>query len=85
MKLIDIVMIGNSNYIGTSLNGYIQDFASKGKTLFSFFKNKSDRTSHWFGHYQLKELDVNNFFESKQTIEDMEAVPTKSLLKNFKY
>ena len=48
MKLIGIGMIGNSNYIGTSLNRSIQEVKSKGKTLFSFFKknnyiNKGDR------------------------------------------
>ena len=54
MNLIGIGMIGNSNYIGTSLSGSIQEFKSKGKTLFSFFNflniNKGDRTSHWVGH-----------------------------------
>ena len=37
MKLIGIGMIGNSNYIGTSLNESIQKSKSKVKTLFSFF------------------------------------------------
>ena len=50
MNLIGIVMIGNRNYIGTILNGSIQEVKSKGKTLFSFFKildiNKGDRTSN---------------------------------------
>ena len=37
MKLIGIVMIVNSNYIGTSLNGLIQEVKSKENTLLSFF------------------------------------------------
>ena len=40
MKLIGIGMIVNSNYIGTSLNGSTEEVKSKGKNLFSFFKNK---------------------------------------------
>ena len=30
MKLIGIIMIGNSNYIGTILNGFLQEVKSKG-------------------------------------------------------
>ena len=37
MKLRSGGMTGNSNYIGTILNGLIQEVKSKGKTLFSFF------------------------------------------------
>ena len=37
MKLIAGGMIGNSIYIGTSLNGLIQELKLKVKTLFSFF------------------------------------------------
>ena len=40
MKLIGIGMIGNSNYVGTSMNGSIQEVKSKGKNLFSFFKKQ---------------------------------------------
>ena len=36
MKLIGMGIIGNSNYIGTSLSGSIQEVKSKGKTLFIF-------------------------------------------------
>ena len=36
-NLIGIGMIENSKYIGTSLNGSIQEVKSKGKTLFNFF------------------------------------------------
>ena len=55
----------------------------KGKKPFSFFNflniNKGDKTSHWVGHSDLKELDINDLFESKQTIEDMEAELTEAL------
>ena len=37
MRLISGGIIVNSNYIGTSLNGLIQEVKSKGKTIFSFF------------------------------------------------
>ena len=40
MKLIGGGIIKNFNYIGTILNGLIQEVKSKGKNLFSFFKNK---------------------------------------------
>ena len=53
----------------------------KGKTLFSlfnFYKNKGDRTSHWVGDSKLKELDINDFFERKQIIEDMESELTEA-------
>ena len=36
MKLIGIVMIRNLNYIGTSLNGSIQEFKSKGENPIHF-------------------------------------------------
>ena len=36
--LIGIGMIGNSNYIGTSLSELIQEVQSKEKHLLSFFK-----------------------------------------------
>ena len=36
MKLISGGMIGNSNYIGTSLNGSIQEVKSKGKNPIQF-------------------------------------------------
>ena len=39
MKLIDIGIIGNSNYIGTILNGLTQEVKSKGKTLFLVSSN----------------------------------------------
>ena len=38
LKLIGIGMIGNYNYIGTSLNGSIQEVNSKGKPYSVFFK-----------------------------------------------
>ena len=38
MNIIDIGMIGTYDYIGTSLNGSIQEFKSKKKNIFSFFK-----------------------------------------------
>ena len=58
MKLIGIAMIGNSNYIGTSLNGSIQEFKLKGKKPITFLQKiniyKGARTSHWVGHSKIK-------------------------------
>ena len=39
MKLISNVMIGNSNYIGTILNGLIQEVKLKGKIYIQFLQN----------------------------------------------
>ena len=39
MKLISGGMIGNSNYIGTRLNGWIQNLSLKGNNPIQFFKN----------------------------------------------
>ena len=36
MNLTSDVMIGNSNYIGTIMNGLIQKVKSKGKTILGF-------------------------------------------------
>ena len=70
-------MIGNSNYIGTSLNGWIQKLSSKVINPIQFFKNnylnKNDRTTHWVGHSKLKELYIYDFFKIKQMNEEMEA------------
>ena len=38
MKLISGGMIGNSNYIGTSLNGWIQEVEPKGINTFQFIQ-----------------------------------------------
>ena len=50
MKLIGIGILENSNYIGTSLSGSIQEVKSKGKDpiqfLQFFYINKGGRTSH---------------------------------------
>ena len=40
MKLIGIGIIGDSNYIGTSLNGSIQEVESKGKKPIQFLQTK---------------------------------------------
>ena len=49
---------------------------------FSFFYiNKGDITSHWFGHSDLEELYINDFFERKHIIEDMEAELTEAPIK----
>ena len=40
MKLISGVIIGYSNYIGTSLNGLIQEVKPKGIKPFQFIQNK---------------------------------------------
>ena len=59
MNLIDIGIIGDSNYIGTRLNGSIQEVKSKVKKPIQFLQkngyiNKCDRTSYWVGHSKLK-------------------------------
>ena len=38
-----------------------------------FYINNNDRTAHFVGHPKLKELDIDAFYERKQTNEDMEA------------
>ena len=77
MKLINGVIIGNSNYIGKSLNGLIKEVKLKGKPYSissrKYCINKGDRKYHWIGHSDLKELDIIDFFKRKQTIEYMEA------------
>ena len=82
MKLIGIGIIENYNYNGTSLNGLIQKVKSKGKTYSVSSKtdyiNKDDRTTHWVVHSDLKELDINDSFERKHMIEDMEAELTEA-------
>ena len=72
MKLIGIVMVGNSNYIGTSLSGSIQEVKLKGKNRFSFLNKKSDIKSNWVGHSKLKQLEINDFFDRKKIIADLE-------------
>ena len=69
MKLIGIEIIGNSNYIGPSLNGSNQEVKSKVKNpnqfIQFFFMNKGDITSNWVGHSDLKELDINDLFQNE--------------------
>ena len=54
----------------------------KEKTLFSFFNyfyiKIGDITSHWVGYSKLKELYINDFFERKEVIEDMESELTEA-------
>ena len=61
---------------------------SKGKKPIHFSKkkyiNKGDRTYHWVGHSDLKELYINDLFEREKMIEDMEAKLTEAP-KKFKY
>ena len=70
MKLISGGMIGNSNYIGTSVDGWIQKLSLKGINPIQFLQkkfylNKNDRKDHWVGHSRLKYLDAVDFFERK--------------------
>ena len=39
----------------------------------TIYINNNDRTAHFVGHSQLKELDINDLYKRKQTNEDMEA------------
>ena len=55
MKLISGVIIGNSNYIGTNLNGCILNLPPKeiNPIMFlqkKFYIDKNDRTAHFFGY-----------------------------------
>ena len=59
-------MIVYYNYIGTSLNGLIQEVNLKEKKPIQFLQkmiwlNKNDIRSHLVGHSDLKELDTNDF------------------------
>ena len=61
------------------VNPRIQIKRKKPYSVSSFFNiNKGDRTSNWVGNSDLKELDINDFFERKQMIEDMEAEMTEA-------
>ena len=75
MKLIGGGMIGDPNYIGTSLNGLIQEVKSREINPYHFLQffylNKGYRMSHWVGHSELKQWDTNDFSEIKHIIEDM--------------
>ena len=50
------------------------------KKPIQFFLNisKGDRTSHWVGHSKIKELDINDLFERKDMIENLEAELTEA-------
>ena len=66
MKLISGGMIGDSNWIGTSLNVSILNIPPKELNPFlflqkTFYNSKSDRTAHFVGESRLKELDINDF------------------------
>ena len=82
MKLISGGMIGNSICIGIIFNGLIQELKLKGKNPIKFcqkyYLNKNERTSHWVGHSDLKELGTIDFFKRKQMIYYMEAELTKA-------
>ena len=72
MNLIGGGMIGNSNYIGTCLNGLIQNQPPKRVKPFSvsskkFYINNNYRTDNFVGHSQLKELDIVDSYKRKQT------------------
>ena len=77
MRIIGIGMNGYSNYTGKILNRSIQEVKSKGKNPIQFlqfiYTNKGYITSNWVDHSKLKQLDINDLFERKQIIEDMEA------------
>ena len=42
-----------------------------------FYISKSDRKAHFFGHYRLKELDIDGFYKRKQMNETMQAELTE--------
>ena len=61
---------------------YQSDKSNKREKTYSvssiFYINKGDRTSHWVVCSLLKELYINDFFEGKQTIKDMESELTEA-------
>ena len=83
-------MIGNSNYIGTCLNRLIRNQNPKELNPFQFLQkkiyiNNNDGTAHFFGHSKLTPLDIFDFYEIKQTNENMETemkVMNKKLVEN---
>ena len=38
----------------------VKPFSVSSKT---FYIDKNDRTAHWVGHSELKEVDINDFFK----------------------
>ena len=56
----------------------------KPSSVFSdIYINKVDRKSHWVGHSKLEELDINDFFERKRMIEDMEDELTGAIIETW--
>ena len=81
MKLISGEIIGNSNGIGTKLNGSILNLPPKKINLILFLQffyiDKSDRTAHFVVYSKLKELDINDCLKGNQASEKMEAELTE--------
>ena len=70
INLIGGGMIGNSNYIGTCLNGMIQNQPPKELNPFQFLQkrfyiNNNDITAHFVGHSKLTPLDIDDFYNNK--------------------
>ena len=64
-------MIGNPNYIGTCLNGLIQNQQLNELNPFQFLQkkfyiNNNDRTAHFVGRSKLTPLDCVDFYERKE-------------------
>ena len=70
-------MIGNSNYIGTCLNGLIRNQHPKELNPFQFLQksyiNNNDRTARFFCHSKLTPLDIVDFYNKKHMNEIMET------------
>ena len=70
-------IIGNSNCIETSLNGLILNQSPIELQPIQFIQkfhiNNNDRTAHFVGQYKFKELDIDYFYERKQTNEEMKT------------
>ena len=52
----------------------VKTFSVSSKTLYI---SKNDRTAHFVGRSQLKELDIDGFYKRKQMNEEMESEMTK--------
>ena len=65
MNLIGGGMIGNPNWIWTSLNALILNQTPKELNPIQFPKkfyiSNNDRTAHFVGNSKLKELDIDDF------------------------
>ena len=66
--------LGHSDIDPKSTPKMVKPFSVSSKKLYI---SKDDRTAHFVGHYQLKELDIDDSYKRKLMNEEMEAEMTK--------